>query len=422
MPFSASPLSQQQRLATCATNPMACLMPRGIYIHVPFCVRKCRYCAFYSFPGDAAARQAYTDALVKEIRLTGQVLERLAARGFAREPVTSLYFGGGTPSLLPLPLLQTIFAALRRVFVFSPDCEITLEANPGTDLATKLSGYRELGINRLSLGVQTGRATSLELLGRIHSFDQVVQNVQAARSAGFRNISLDLMFGLPGETFDQFQEDLSCLMSLSPQHLSFYSLQVEAGTPLGDDLLEHPAALPAETLERAMYHHLLTTLPRAGLTPYEISNAAQPGYSSRHNSLYWRAEPYFAFGPGAASYFLGVRRRNRPDFGLWQEYLEQFSDRNEEVDPNFPLAPISDEWEYISFEEAQREFMMLGFRFLQGPDAGRFEQLFGTSYRELFSAPLADLAKRGLITVNSGQARATRLGLDLLNQIALAFI
>lgn len=384
------------------------MAPQGLYIHVPFCLRKCAYCDFYSFVPGEGHFFAYTETLLQELENTELYLH---SRPQLRTPLHSLYLGGGTPSLLPASELARILEKAERVFGLAGDCEITLEANPGEELPERLEDLYALGINRLSMGAQSFHDGLLQRLGRRHSAADIRQAVRQAWQVGFRNLSLDLIFGLPGERLADFCQDLEAALQLPISHLSFYSLQLEAGTVLGDALLADPADLPAEEEERAMYHLLMSELPARGFHPYEISNAAREGRASRHNCLYWRAEPYWAVGPAAASYVAGVRRHNVASFSAWQQAVTAGQ-----------AFAASDEESFIDGDEAARETMMLGFRLLDGVDFARFQRLFADDPRQRFAASLKKLNEEGLIELSASTAKLTPLGRDLANQVFLEFV
>lgn len=409
-------------------NPFAGETPSAFYLHVPFCHQKCRYCDFYSFVPGYDALQLYVSNLVKEIELTRKNY------GGADPLLHSIYLGGGTPSLLAAEGLAQILETLRANFTLAADCEITLEANPESVSLAKLQAYRQLGINRLSLGLQSTDNQVLKLLGRLHSYEDFLAALAAARQAGFSNISADLMFGLPGQSLADFKRSVNQVLALPLQHLSYYSLQLEEGTPLGDYFLQaadpssklasearylsHPSfpPLPSEEDERAMYHYLLDTLLQHGFQPYEISNAAKPGYESRHNSLYWQARPYFACGPAAASYVGGLRHTRAADFNQWAAAVTAW-----EQSGTRPSQLFADQ-EPIDGPGALAEFFMLGFRMLRGVSLSQCEALFGPGAWKKYQAEFSKLRAEGLICPTSQGYKLTQLGLDLANQVFMAFI
>lgn len=417
-------------------NPFAQEPPSAFYLHVPYCHQKCRYCAFYSVVPSQDNLKRYATCLTQEIRLTHKTYKGPAPL------LHSVYLGGGTPSLLAAEDLAQVLGTLRSYFSLAPDCEITLEANPESVSLTKLQAYRDLGVNRLSLGLQSTDDRLLKMLGRLHSYKDFLVALAAARQAGFENISADLMFGLPGQNLEDFKASLKQVLALPIQHLSYYSLQLEEGTPLGDyflqnsstkkaldldrqkDSLPRPQAcsrqnfplLPSEEAERAMYHYLLDTLPQHGFQPYEISNAARPGYESHHNSLYWEARPYFACGPAAASYVGGLRQTRVADFNQWARAITAWDHSGA-----CPPALFADQ-ESIDGPGALAEFFMLGFRMRKGVSLRQCDQLFGPGAWKTYQTALQDLMDQGLIKPRGETFALTRLGLDLANQVFMAFI
>ncbi len=330
----------------------------GLYIHIPFCLRKCLYCDFCSLAGAESEIPRYLRALVSEMRSR-------PANGYT---VDTVYLGGGTPSLLSPREMEGLFAALHSVYCIEADAEITCEANPGTVTEDKLSAYRSLGINRLSLGVQSLSPRALSSIGRAHTAEEAVEAFRAARIAGFANISLDLMTGLPGETPEELSDTVEGLLALAPEHISAYALSVEEGTPLSRSPLL--ATLPDEDAATSAMERTAETLERAGYLRYEISNYAKEGYESRHNLRYWRGEEYIGLGPAAYSYFGGERFGNARDV---QGYMAGIRKR---VDG-----------ERITREEKEKETVMLSLRTAEGIAREAYLVAFGRDPHRLF-APL----------------------------------
>jgi oxygen-independent coproporphyrinogen-3 oxidase len=299
----------------------------SLYIHFPFCVRKCAYCDFLSAPADEETREAYVDALAREIKTAG---ERIAAQQPGHvQYVDTIYFGGGTPSLMTSAQTDHLLTAVAMSFLVADDAEISAECNPGTADQEKLAAWRSMGINRLSIGAQSFHDDDLKRLGRIHTAAQIGQTFRAARQAGFTNISMDLISSLPGQTTGRAKEDLCSAMALMPEHLSVYSLIIEEDTPFRDmygsrETAPDPAYLPLpdEDTEREIYHRTWQLLEEGGYRQYEISSAARPGYECFHNIGYWKGHEYLGFGLGAASLYGGARWSNTPDL---QEYTEAMS-------------------------------------------------------------------------------------------------
>ena len=296
--------------------------PIGLYVHIPFCVRKCNYCDFCSYPERDVSdfrRAYYIDALIREIR------------GYKREEriaISTVFFGGGTPTLLEPRELERIFEAIRDVFDILPAAEITLEANPGTVTEQKLSAYRRFGVNRISIGLQSIHENELKKLGRIHSYDDFLQTYRLARTAGFDNISVDLMYGIPEQTLSSFAETLDGIISLGPEHISAYGLIVEEGTPFYAE--REGLEIPDEDTECDMYELACERLSGTGYSHYEISNYAKEGRASEHNLHYWRREEYIGVGVAAHSYFGGVRYSNCESLSSYIQGLapEEESDTN----------------------------------------------------------------------------------------------
>ncbi len=405
------------------------------YIHLPFCRRKCQYCDFISFADYQAWQPAYLQALQAEISAVGRWARE---QGLVR-PLTSVFFGGGTPTLLPAADLASLLDQLHLAFGLDPAAEVTIEANPGTVSPASLATLRSAGFNRISLGLQAAQAHLLQRLGRIHSARDFVDSVRAARTAGFTRISADLMIGLPGQTLADVRQTLDLLLSLPIEHVSFYSLIIEPDTPFYDHYADHPERLPDEDLERAMYDLVRTTLAAHGLEPYEISNAARPGAACRHNLVYWRARPYYGFGVAAHSYLAGVRRGNTADLATWLAVWAPCSSQQtpapapsmtadtrtgQPVQPGCPGWPFSAvvSQESISPFEEMREVMLLGLRLTAGVRWADFSSAFGQDARIVFASELADLQRRGLIDTDTDGVRLSRIGLDLANQVFMAFV
>lgn len=285
----------------------------GIYIHIPFCVKKCSYCAFLSGPAGPEVRQEYVNHLIEEIRLRSREVPE----------ADTIYFGGGTPSLLTPEQIGRILEEVRSAFRISEDAEVTLEANPGTLTAESLEGYRAAGINRLSMGVQSMDDRRLRYLGRIHTAEEVRRDVKMAREAGFHNINLDLIFAIPGTDVSDAMEDLEAIAALEPEHISFYSLQLEEGTSFFRDFEAGKLREVPDETDREMYHRGIRALREKGYRHYEISNFARPGCESRHNSKYWNMAEYVGLGLGASSYTGHRRTVNETDLKVYSEMLDR---------------------------------------------------------------------------------------------------
>lgn len=385
---------------------------RAAYIHIPFCVRKCTYCDFCSYPGQASETfEAYSNALVNEINTAARWAESSAGPGCY--PLASVFVGGGTPTLMSGQQLTAVLNALKQNFGFSDSCEITLEANPGTVNAENLSQYRAAGFNRISLGLQAVQPRLLSLLGRIHSCEDFVRSIRLAADAGFQSINADMMVGLPGQTLADIEETVSFLLRQPVDHVSFYSLILEDGTPLKARCELEPGLLPDEEAERAQYHQVRQLLIRAGFNHYEISSAARPGHECRHNLVYWHALSYYGFGTAAHSCLQGIRRGNTESL---ESYLRTW--RTGQADP-FAAAAILEELDTLA---EMKEVMMLGLRLTAGVRDADFFSRFGQRFFDVFSDEISCLTARGLLTGDSEHVRLSDLGLDLANQVFMEFV
>lgn len=378
-----------------------------LYVHFPFCKQKCRYCDFPSFAGLEDRMEAYVSALLEEAGLRADEISC---------PVETVYFGGGTPSLLPAPLLEKCIKGLKQLLPLDHVLEWTVEANPGTLNGLWLETALEGGINRLSLGAQAFQPRLLNLLGRIHGPEEIQQGVRLARNAGFQNVSLDLIFGLPTQTRAEWQNTLDSTLSLSPQHISAYGLIPEEGTPLRKDLDDGIIRLPKDETERDMYGDLLEILSAAGYAQYEISNFARPGFACRHNIGYWRQTPYVGLGLSAAS--MGIPQRQD---GLILGYLRctNTADLAEYLQGAATGHPVLAEKEWVDGKEAMFETMMLGLRMNEGVSDALFRSLHGRSMSDVpgLLDALQQQAARGLLVWEDECWKLTRAGMDLQNTV-----
>lgn len=378
--------------------------PLGLYIHIPFCVQKCKYCDFLSAPADDATKKQYVEALCKEI--TGY-------KDLTKEyELATIYFGGGTPSVLNVFLTEKILSTVKKVFAVNAGAEITLEINPGTASLDKLKRYKELGINRLSIGVQSAKKEELALLGRIHSFEDAKQTVLWAREAGFTNLSLDLMSALPGQSLEDYKENVEEILSLNPEHISSYSLIVEDGTPFFELYAvgkEKETELPDEETDRAMYAYTKERLMQAGYGRYEISNYAKPGFESRHNSSYWIGTEYIGVGLGASSLFTNARYHNETDLTTYIKEAESGQD-------------VRRETERLDIGEQMEEFMILGLRMMQGISRQAFQNRFGKPIETVYGSALKKLEKQGLLTLTGDRVALTETGIDVSNRVFVEFV
>jgi oxygen-independent coproporphyrinogen-3 oxidase len=364
----------------------------GVYVHVPFCARLCPYCDFDTQDRDLHLIAPYATALTREVALTAPAV------------VHSIFFGGGTPSVLRPEQLASVLDACRRRFEVLPDCEITVECNPNNVREARLAGYRAAGINRISLGVQAMDDAALQLLGRQHSSARVVDAVATARTAGFDDLSLDLMYGLPGQSVSDWERTLEAALALGSEHLSCYLLTLEDWTPMGQQVADGSMQLPDEEAIAAQYALTRARLAAAGFDQYEISNWARPGHASRHNLGYWRSEPYLALGAGAVSCLDGVRRKRTPNV---LDYLAALGAGR--------IAYVEEET--LDGDAARREALMLGLRLRAGVDAAAYEQRFGVPLVDACGPALATLVAGAFLEWRESRLRLTERALLVSNEV-----
>ena len=373
---------------------------KGIYIHIPFCVHKCIYCDFLSAPAGDAVKYAYTKALINEIRNT--------ADGQVKDKITSIFFGGGTPSVLPDGCIADILAAVRDCFDISDDAEITMECNPGTVNESRLSEYRAAGVNRLSFGLQSADNNELKMLGRIHTFEQFMESFRLARAAGFNNINVDLMSAIPGQTEKSLNNTFDMVTALQPEHISVYSLILEDGTYLADNIDKFPP-VPDEDEDGCMYHITKERLYSAGYERYEISNYSRPGFECRHNLLYWNREEYYGFGCSAAGLIGNVR-------------YSDIRDVNKYIELNGDIGKIHENIEILTKEDAMEEFMFLGLRKTAGVDMNDFRNRFGMPIEKVYEKEIKSNIDKGLLTRQADMLKLSEYGIDICNTVMSDFI
>ena len=371
-------------------------IPLELYVHIPFCVRKCQYCDFLSGPSDEETKDRYIEALLKEIR---------AAEHTEDYEIVSVFIGGGTPSALKAEAIASIMSTLQEQFFFCEDAEVTIEANPGTVDLKKLTIYRNVGINRLSLGLQSTDAEELKLLGRIHSYEEFLKSYEWAREVGFSNINIDLMFAIPGQTGEAWRQHLYQVAELNPEHISAYSLIIEEGTPFAEQNLD----LPDEDTEYQMYEDTAEILERYGYRQYEISNYAKQGYMCRHNAGYWQRREYLGFGLGASSLYGGMRFSNTHQM---QEYLKE--SRNPDQ--------IRQDVTVLSRNERIEEFMFLGLRMTEGISEKKFEENFDVRLMDVYGDILQKYEETGFMEHIETKWRLTRKGIHVSNHILADFL
>ncbi len=387
-------------------TPAEEFMPTALYIHIPFCLKKCAYCDFVSAAGSTIPYDEYAAGVVREMELRSELLlHPLAA--------TTLYLGGGTPSLLPPAAISRFITTARSRYGLSPDAEVTMEANPGTVTFKTLSAFHDAGVNRLSLGIQSLDDRLLNLLGRAHTAAQAEEAYAAARAAGFDNIGLDLMHSLPGQTVLEWEESLALVVALAPEHISAYGLTLEDGTPLHRQWEEGRLMLPDDEEGALMFELTTERLTAAGYEQYEISNFALPGRRSRHNQTYWKREPYLGFGAAAHSFL------NAPSFGRrWQspndpaEYLRRVTGGE--------LPEM--ESIILTRREAMAECFFLGLRTSDGVDTKRFHDCFGESVEQSYGAEIRRLLSQGLLERHGRHLAIPASRLILSNQLLVHFV
>lgn len=375
----------------------------GLYIHVPFCRHKCIYCGFYSVPcGEQfSLAEKYLQMLERECEIK--------AGKYGRLSLDTIFVGGGTPSLLSPGELRELGRIIHTYFDTSSMSEFTFEANPGTLDMDKLQAMRTIGANRLSMGLQSSNDDTLALIGRIHNRHIFEESYRLARQAGFDNISVDMIFGFPGQTLEDVTRDIDYLIKLKPEHISAYSLMIDEGTALEKMLDEGRFTLPPEDVERQMYYAYRKMLSKAGYEQYEISNWAQPGRQSQHNIRYWRDKDYLGVGPSAHSLMRGERFGNPDSLDTWTQ------DLTNNQDPGILL-------EKRSTDDHMTEFMFTGLRMLEGINLTAFEATFGVTVDQAYPGVVDSLTGRGLLVKENGHIHLTDVGLDLGNQVFVEFV
>lgn len=393
------------------------MKPLELYVHIPFCVKKCAYCDFLSGPAGEEEKEAYVKMLEEEIRSCPEKVQDYK--------VVSIFFGGGTPSLLTGKQMERIMKAIRETFRLDEKAEITMEMNPGTVQKDALDSYRQAGINRLSIGLQSVHDEELKLLGRIHTYEEFLTSYQMAEKCGFKNINVDLISAIPGQTKESWQETLKKVISLGPQHISAYSLILEPGTVFYEkyaagNQTEGPE-LPDEDTERQMYWDTEAIMNENGYRRYEISNYAKEGFACRHNLGYWERVSYLGFGIGAASLIpkelLEESESGKKHTGKMGRYTnsDQISEYKESYKEKFH-APL------LTVEEEMEEFMFLGLRKIEGISKDAFYQCFGIKMEEIYGKPLKKLEELKLIEQDEKKVWLTKRGIDVSNAVFVEFL
>ena len=363
---------------------------RGLYVHVPFCKRKCNYCDFCSSAASHQTVEAYVDMLCCEI-------DSYAAADMPQH-VDTVFFGGGTPSLLSASQMSQIIAHIRSAFVISPDAEITVEINPGTVTQEKMQAYFDLGINRISIGLQSIHENEMKILGRIHTYEDFLEAYSMLRHIGFSNISVDIMYGIPCQTMASLEQTLNAVIALQPEHISAYGLIIEEGTPFFE--MRSELDLPSEDDEADMYALITDVLARSGFCHYEISNYARPGFACRHNLKYWHDEEYFAVGLAAHSYVEGKRYAATEKM---DEYLDGYGTKYKRTISDSGLDAF--------------EYAMLALRLAEGLDLEKYRNLFGVDLLRSRHIEIGEAERGGYLTVSNGRLALTEKGFYVSNYI-----
>ena len=367
-----------------------------LYLHIPFCIKKCDYCDFLSGPATRAGQEAYIYALLREMEAASTVEKRT---------VDTVFIGGGTPSVPDCDIMEKLLQGIQKCFCLAQDAEITIEANPGTLTTEKLALYKRYGINRLSIGLQSPKNQELSALGRIHNYEQFLESYYMAREAGFSNINTDLMFAIPGQHYEGWIDNLRTVAELGPEHISAYSLIIEEGTPFFERKLD----LPDEDTEYQMYEAVADVLGKYGYQQYEISNYAKEGKSCRHNEGYWTRRDYLGLGLGAASLIGRERFTNTDDM---QEYLSD-SENPEKIRKNREL---------LTKEDEMSEFMFLGLRMTKGVSKDDFQEYFGTAIENIYGEVLEKYKSQGLLMEKNRRIFLSRAGIHVSNGIMADFL
>lgn len=367
-----------------------------LYIHIPFCIKKCDYCDFLSGPVSRAGQEAYVYALLREIK---------EAASREKRPVSTLFIGGGTPSVLPADLMELLLRELSEQFRFLPEAECTIEANPGTLTEEKLVLYRKYGLNRISIGLQSPVDKELKMLGRIHDYREFLESYELARNVGFDNINVDLMFAIPGQSYEGWVRNLRTVAALAPEHISAYSLIIEEGTPFFSRKLD----LPDEDTEYRMYEDVAEILGEYGYHQYEISNYARYGFECRHNKGYWERKDYLGLGLGAASL---IRKKRFTNTNIMEEYLNHSRD----------LTRIRKDMEILEKKDEMGEFMFLGLRMTEGVSEEEFQEYFHVSVEKIYGRVIEKYIRQGLLEKRNGRIFLTRRGIHVSNAVMADFL
>lgn len=371
----------------------------GLYIHIPFCIKKCNYCDFNSYANMDQIKEQYVHAVISEMQLykNDNML------------VDTIYIGGGTPTCLEPNLIEKISQAYYKIFNISEDCEISIECNPGTLSPDMLKSLKEMAINRLSIGLQSWHNEELLQLGRIHTKEQFLKNYLNARRVGFNNINIDLMFSLPFQSLEQWLGTVDQIIQLKPEHISCYSLKIEEGTPFYDAYNKGTLTLPDDDTDRQMYHEAIEQLKFNAYEHYEISNFAKKGFECKHNLRYWKCKEYIGIGAGAHSFINGERFSK---VLLPLDYIQQVE--------NHQITHMDSIW--LERDDELAEYMFLGLRLIKGIGSKEFYERFGMDIRAVYGDILNKYIHMDLMTLKDGHYKLTERGIDVSNQIFMEFI
>lgn len=416
--------------------------PYSLYLHIPFCTHRCAYCDFNTYAGQEEMLPAYVKAMTQEINFVGRQLKDYETSRLGDDPtkVHTIFFGGGTPSLLSPLQFASIFKSIRASFTLTEDAEVTIEANPGTVTYEALGQLHEIGINRISFGVQSANAFELRMLERTHNFFDVIEAVTSARKAGFKNLNLDLIYGLPEQSMQTWQTTVKRILDLHPEHISAYALTLEHGTPFGRWASKGMLPLPDPDLAAEMYEWAGETFEASGYLQYEISNWAKqverhrsnvqnstldtrpltPTFACKHNLQYWRSLPYLAFGAGAHGYADGYRYSNVLRI---KTYIERLSHPSSFIPHSFPLSPATVNQHKQTLQDDMSEYMLNNLRLVQaGASEADFRSRFGAGLMEIYEAEVEELIRFGLLEWSGDAIHLTSRGRLLGNQVFMRFV
>ena len=376
-----------------------------LYVHIPFCEEECLYCDFLSFSAEEDLHKVYVDKLIEEIRVQ--------AKNYSDYQISSIFIGGGTPSVIKAVYISNIMSAIYEAFIVESLAEVTIECNPGTVDIDKLLVYKQSGINRISVGLQSTVDKELQHLGRVHTYADFLYSYEKIRESGYKNVNIDLMSALPWQTLDSWKSTLKKVVMLKPEHISAYSLIIEEGTEFSKiyGSPEGRKFLPTEEVERSMYHSTINILKNYGYERYEISNYSKPGYESKHNIGYWTGEEYLGFGIGASSYVYGRRFNVERDI---KKYLA--------IDMKRDIMPLYQNIHELSTKEKMEEFMFLGLRLAKGVLVTDFYDRFGVELIDVFEKQVQKNISFGLLKYDNLYLRLTDKGLDLSNRVMGDFL